>query len=269
MNLPDIFSRRRILVLALALFIGLLIWQVVALVVSALRGVPFPTPLQTLRHLALLLGGKPLADRSIYRHLGDSLFRWAVAFGIAALAGLAYGLFAGHGGLRRDLTYPLVHALQLIPGLAWIPVALLLFGIHERTTIFIIAVTAFPPIAINVAAGVRAVDTTYLRAARMLGARGLTLTGRVLLPGALPHILSGLRTGLGNGWRVLLAAEMVVGSGTGLGYSIIQARWTLNYASAFACLLVILGIGLAVEHLVFAPLERWTVERWRLSDESR
>ena len=89
----------------------------------------------------------------------------------------------------------------------------------------------------------------------------------MLLPGALPHILSGLRIGLGNGWRVLLAAEMVVGAGTGLGYSIIQARWTLDYSSAFACLLVILGIGLTVEHLVFAPLERWTVERWRLADE--
>ena len=100
----------------------------------------------------------------------------------------------------------------------------------------------------------------------MLGARGTTLVSRVLLPGALPHILSGLRVGLGNGWRVLLAAEMVVGTGTGLGYSIIQSRWTLDYISAFACLVVIMSIGLGFERVVFATLERWTIERWRLRD---
>ena len=169
--MPNSPTHSRTFRLLLSLLIAAVLWQVVALTVGALRGVPFPTPLQTVARLLVLLRGKPLADHTLYHHIGDSLLRWGVAFAIAGMAGVAYGLFAGHGGLRRDLTFPLVHALQLIPGLAWIPVALLLFGIHQRTTVFIIAVTAFPPIAINVAAGVKAVDTTYLRAARMLGAR--------------------------------------------------------------------------------------------------
>lgn len=248
-----------------ALALGALLWYAVAIAVGALRGVSFPSPVEAAARLAALLSGIVPADHSIYRHLADSLVRWLAGFGVAGAAGVAYGLYAGSGGLRKGLTFPLVQGLQLIPGLAWIPVALLIFGISEGTTVFIIAMTVFPPVAINVLSGVESVDATYLRAARMLGADGATLTLRVLLPGALPSILSGLRIGLGNGWRVLLAAEMVVGSGTGLGYSIIQARWTLDYPSAFAYLLVILVIGLTVEYGVFARLERWTVRRWRLS----
>jgi ABC-type nitrate/sulfonate/bicarbonate transport system permease component len=99
----------------------------------------------------------------------------------------------------------------------------------------------------------------------MLGAGRKTLFLRVLLPGSLPQILSGLRIGLGNGWRVLVAAEMIVGTGTGLGYAIIQARWTLDYASAFVCIIVICLVGLATERLIFSPLEKKTVERWGLS----
>ena len=91
---------------------------------------------------------------------------------------------------------------------------------------------------------------------------------QVLLPGSLPAILSGLRIGLGNGWRVLVAAEMIVGTGTGLGYSIIQARWTLDYASAFACLGVICVIGLVFEQFIFNPLEQRTIERWALDRDA-
>ena len=125
-----------------------------------------------------------------------------------------------------------------------------------------IAVTAFTPIAINVVSGVKQVDAMYIRAARMLGADGKTLFLRVLLPGALPQLISGLRIGLGNGWRVLVAAEMIVGTGTGLSYAIVQARWTLDYASAFVCVIIICIIGLIVERCLFIPLEKMTAEKW-------
>jgi ABC-type nitrate/sulfonate/bicarbonate transport system permease component len=257
-------SRRLLAGLAAAgVVVGL--WYAVALLATHTRGVDFPTPWQTLRSLADLLAGRPLSGHSLYRHVLHSLLRWAVGFAVASAAGIAYGLLAGsHAGLER-LTVPTVHVLQLVPGLAWIPAAILLFGIGERATVFLIAVTAFPPVAINVLGGVKRVDATYLRAARMMGTGRLGLLLRVLIPGALPQALSGLRIGLGNGWRVLVAAEMIVGTGTGLGYSIIQARWTLDYASAFACVAVICLVGLLVERLVLARLERRTVERWELA----
>jgi ABC-type nitrate/sulfonate/bicarbonate transport system permease component len=255
---------RRVGVTLAAAAIGVVLWHLVALGAGWVRGVDFPTPWDTAARLWDLVRGRPLADHLLYRHLLDSLARWGLGFAIAAAAGVGYGLVAGwYRGVER-LTLPLVHTLQLIPGLAWIPVALLLFGIGQRATVFMIAVTAFVPVAINALAGVKQVDETYVRAARMLGARGPLLLRRVLVPGALPHILSGLRTGLGNGWRVLVAAEMIVGAGTGLGYVIIQARWTLDYASALACVVVIATIGLVVERGIFRTLEQRTVERWGL-----
>ena len=256
---------RRVISVVAAAVIVVALWQVVAMAVSAARGVPFPAPLDTVRRALTLLGGKELTGRTIYVHVLHSLARWVTGFVVAAVLGVAYGLAAGWWSWLEDVTAPIVHILQLIPGLAWIPVALLLFGIGEAATVFMIGITAFTPVAINVLGGVKRVDATYLRAARMMGARGPGLLFRVLLPGALPHILSGLRVGLGNGWRVLVAAEMVVGTGTGLGYSIIEARWTLDYTSAFVCIGVICIIGLLMERLVFAAVERRTVERWGLS----
>jgi len=244
--------------------LGLSAWWLAAVLVSAGRGVAFPTPFETVARLLALMRGVPLLDHSVYRHAWDSLVRWGTGFSIAALVGLALGLAAGWWRWVERLAMPLVHLLQLIPGLAWIPVALLVFGVGEGATIFMIAMTAFTPVAINVSSGVKRVDETYVRAARMLGTRGASLCFRVLIPGALPDILSGLRIGLGNGWRVLVAAEMIVGGGAGLGYAIIQARWTLDYASAFACVLLICLVGLAVERLVFRPVERRTVDRWGL-----
>ena len=249
------------------ILIFLVVWQLVAFMVSAFRGVPFPTPWTTIMKLTALLGGQTLSDHTLYRHLADSIVRWLAGFIMAAIAGVVYGLFAGWWRPLESATYQIVHILQLIPGLAWIPVAILVFGIGETATVFMITMTAFPPVAINVLNGVKRLDTTFVRAAQMMGAGQMTMLFKVLLPGAMPSIISGLRIGLGNGWRVLVAAEMIVGAGTGLGYSIIQARWTLDYASAFACLCVICVIGLLIEHLVFNPLEKRTVERWSLQRE--
>ncbi len=251
------------------LLLFLAAWQVVAWILHMLRGVPFPTPLTTGDALVGLVRGVPLADHAIATHLRDSLWRWGAGFSISAVLGSAYGLAAGWFRRLEHATAPILLILQVIPGLAWIPVAILCFGIGETATIFMIAMTAFPPVALNVMAGVKQLDPHLIRAARMLGADGTTMLFFVLLPGALPGILTGLRIGLGTGWRVLVAAEMVVGSGTGLGYSIIQSRWTLDYDAAFACIGIVCLIGLAVEHLVFAPLERVTTGRWRLEIHAR
>ncbi len=117
---------------------------------------------------------------------------------------------------------------------------------------------------LTVLAGVKHLDVTYLRAARMLGAGNRVIFFQVLLPGSLPATLSGLRVGMGNSWRVLLAAEMVVGTGTGLGFSIVESRWNLDYSAAFACLVVIALIGMVMEYGLFQPIERRTMKRYLL-----
>ncbi len=249
---------KRFVTILLPFILFLLLWQVTALLVETLRSVPFPTPCQTFVRLGQLVGGEQLSDAPLYRHVSDSLLRWLTGFCSAAVVGLLYGLAAGLFHRLEQATAQIVQLLQLIPGLAWIPIAILIFGIGEPATIFMIAMAGFPPVAITVLAGVRQIDGTYLRAARMLGSSKRALLLQILLPGALPSALSGLRLGMGNSWRVLLAAEMVVGTGTGLGYSIVESRWTLDYTAAFACLTVIALIGVLVEYGLFRPLEKQT-----------
>jgi ABC-type nitrate/sulfonate/bicarbonate transport system permease component len=243
----------------------LVLWQAIAMWVWLFLNVPFPTPLSTLQRLAEALMGKEMMDHSVYRHTFDSLGRWIYGFIAASAGGVLFGLAAGWWRALDRLTSPGVQILQLIPGLAWIPVALLLFGVGENATRFMIAVTAFAPIAINVTDGVKQVDVHYIRAAQMLGAGRKTLFLRVLLPGALPQIISGIRVGLGNSWRVVVAAEMVVGTGSGLGYAIVQSRWSLDFTAAFVCIVVIAMIGLIVEQAVLKPLEKRTIRRWGLN----
>ena len=247
----------------------ILIWQLTALAVSSVRGVAFPTPLTTLQRLAELFADQPLAGHSLYHHIAVSLTRWLDAFLIAALCGIAYGLFSSRWNALRELTAPIPQLLLLIPGLAWIPVAILVFGIGEGATRFMIAMTAFAPIALATINGIKGVNVHYIRAAQMLGASSTSLFFQVLLPAALPAVISGLRIGLGNSWRVLVAAEMVVGSGSGLGFSIIEARWSLDYPSALACVVVICLIGLILEYGLIRPLEKRTLERWMVQRRNR
>ncbi|QQG64693.1 ABC transporter permease [Desulfobulbus oligotrophicus] len=240
----------------------LAVWSLIAWGVHAFRGVDFPTARQTGERLWALLNSAPLAGSTLWLHIQESLQRWLAGFSIAAVSGVSFGLLAGGVPWFATITTGIPQVLLMIPGLAWIPVAILLFGIGEPATVFMIAVASFAPIAISVAHGIRGVDVYLIRAAQMMGAGHWTLFFQVLLPAALPSIISGLRIGLGTGWRVLVAAEMVVGTGTGLGYSIIQARWSLDYPAAFACIGVICAIGLVAERLVLYPLEQKTTARW-------
>ncbi len=243
-------------------FVVLAIWQGIAMIVFTLRGVLFPTPWQTLLRLYELFSGELLADHSLAEHIMSSLQLLLAGFVIAAFFGIAYGLLAGRFRMFEIATAHITQLILIIPGLAWIPVAILMFGIGQTATIFMIAIASFGPIALNVFSGIKGVDVSFIRAAEMMGARKNTLFFEVLVPAALPIILSGLRIGLGTGWRVLVAAEMVLGTGAGLGYSIIQSRWTLDYPSAFACIVVIGMVGILFEQIFFKKLERMTIQRW-------
>lgn len=240
----------------------LLVWSALALVVSWWRSVPFPSPVSTALQLWSLIQGTPLLEYSVYTHMAVSLRRWALGYALAVVVGVGYGLIAGRWPVLARLTSGIPRLLLLIPGLAWIPVSILLFGVGETATVSMIFLTAFAPIAINVCSGLANVDQNLIRAARMLGAGPSTLFFKVLLPAALPAILCGLRLGLGTAWRVLVAAEMVIGTGQGLGYAIIQARWNLDYTSSFACIALICALGVILEYLFLGSLEQKTLQRW-------
>jgi ABC-type nitrate/sulfonate/bicarbonate transport system permease component len=247
---------RTIAVNLLAVFIIIIVWQLVSLWISHSRGITFPTPWQTSARLIGFINGEDLYDLSIYQHLTASLERWTVGYLLAVFIGILVGLILGSFTFSYDICMPVVHVLQLIPGLAWIPIALLLFGLGNTSTIFMIFVMGVTPIIINTASGIRSIPPIYIKTAQMMGGNRLFLFYSIMLPAATLSIVGGLRIGLANSWRVLIAAEMIVGAGIGLGYSIIQSRWSLDFEAAFASVMIICFIGLIVEKLVFEILEK-------------
>lgn len=238
-----------------------LIWYLLSYWTSQYRNITFPTPAQTLDRLIKLLQGQLLYEHTIYSHLAGSFSRWVAGYLIAVVSGLVLGVICGLSRLAHRIIMPIVYVVQLIPGLAWIPVALLLFGIGSKATIFMIAVTALAPIIINVAGGIREVPAIYVKAARMMGATQFRIFYSVIIPASVIPVINGLRIGLANGWRVLIAAEMIVGMGLGLGYSIIQSRWSLDFEAAFVSIIVICAVGLFIEKVVFGAIERKVVYR--------
>ncbi len=249
-----------------AISIAVLLWYGVALFVRVIKGVTFPMPHDTIQRLQILLSGVDLYNQTIFSHLTQSLMRWSIGYFIAVILGLQLGLLLGSSRLLHDLFMPTVYSLQLIPGLAWIPIALLIFGIGSASTIFMIFMLGIIPIIINTAGGIKSIPPIYLKVARTLGTRKAAIFFKVMLPAAALPIVNGLRIGLAGAWRVLIAAEMIVGAGVGLGYIIIQSRWSLDFEAAFVSIFIICFIGLAIEKGVFRVIEKRIMKRTGLSE---
>lgn len=243
------------------------IWWILAETMISLRGVAFPTPLEAFASLWQSLGGAEVNGENIYAHAQASLYRWGLGYVIALVLGVTIGLLFGTLNRLHDVGMVSIYILQMIPGLAWIPIAMLIFGLGESATVFIILVTVLPPVVINTAGGIRQVPPIHTRVALMSGKDRLSLFTKVLIPGAALSIITGMRLGLANGWRVLIAAEMVVGVAVGLGYSIFQSRYNLDFTAAFVSIIVICLIGLTIEKLLFVKLEDLVRNRLGLDRE--
>jgi NitT/TauT family transport system permease protein len=195
-------------------------------------------------------------------HAAETLFRLAAGFGIAALAGALIGIAMGRSRRAEDLLLPLVSIGAPIPGLAYAPLFLLWFGLGDTGSIILVGFVATFPVILNSWTGVKAVKEIWIRAAQTMGADERRLFRHVILPGALPYILTGWRLGLAQAWRILVAVEMLAAVQWGLGWLIFGAREFLNTDAMLAGIALIGAIGLALERLVFQPLERYTVVRW-------
>jgi NitT/TauT family transport system permease protein len=168
----------------------------------------------------------------------------------------------GRWRLAEDLVLPLVSMGAPIPGIAYAPLFLLWFGLGNLSTILLVAFVSAFPIIFNTWTGVKAVKDVWVRAALAMGADDRRLFHKVILPGALPYILGGLRLGLAQAWRILIGVEMLAAVPWGLGWMIFGAREFMNTDVMLAGVLVIGAIGLALEKLIFQRLEDFTVVRW-------
>jgi len=175
-----------------------------------------------------------------------TLLRVFVGFAIGAGLALPLGLWMGARNRVYELFNPIVQLLRPIPPIAFIPLAILWFGLGNPPAFFLISLGAFFPVLMNTIAGVRTVDAIYVRAAQNLGAPARTLFWRVLLPGAMPSILSGMRVGIGVAFIVVIVAEMIAVN-SGLGYRILEAREYFWSDKILAGMISIGLIGLAID----------------------
>jgi NitT/TauT family transport system permease protein len=195
-------------------------------------------------------------------HAADTLIRLAAGFALAAVAGIALGIVMGRWRLAEDLLLPPVSMAAPVPGIAYAPLFLLWFGPGSASTVLLVGFVSAFPVVYNTWTGVKSVKQVWLRAGSAMGARGARLFLKVVLPGALPYILTGLRLGLAQAWRILVGVEMLAAVPWGLGWMIFGAREFLNTDVMLAGVVVIGAIGLALEKGVFQRLESTTVVRW-------
>jgi len=195
-------------------------------------------------------------------HAFDTLVRLTAGFALAALLGVTIGILMGRSRRAEDILLPLVSIGAPIPGLAYAPLFLLWFGLGDVPAVLLVAFVSAFPIIYNSWTGVKAVKDIWVRSAQAMGADNRRLFRHVILPGALPYIMTGLRLGLAQAWRILVAVEMLAAVPWGLGWLIFGAQEFLNTDVMLASITVIALIGLALEKLVFQPLEEFTVVRW-------
>jgi NitT/TauT family transport system permease protein len=195
-------------------------------------------------------------------HALDTLVRLGAGFALAAGIGVVLGILMGRSRRAEDIILPLVSIGAPIPGLAYAPLFLLWFGLGNLAAVLLVAFVSAFPVIFNTWTGVKAVKEIWVRSAQAMGADDARLFRHVILPGALPYILTGLRLGLAQAWRILVGVEMLAAVPWGLGWMIFGAREFLNMDVMLAGVAVIAAIGLALEKLVFERLERFTVVRW-------
>jgi NitT/TauT family transport system permease protein len=189
----------------------------------------------------------------------NSIHRGGLGFLLAVLVGTPLGLVVARVGPIRTAVGPVLSALQSLPSIAWVPAALIWFGLSDAAIYAVVLLGAVPSIANGLVAGVDQIPPIYLRVGKVLGARGLATVRHVLLPAALPGYLAGLKQGWAFAWRSLMAAELITVSkdiGPGLGQFLAQGRDQIDMAWVMLGILMILVVGVAIELAVFAPIER-------------
>jgi NitT/TauT family transport system permease protein len=239
----------------LSLTVLLLVWQG-AVSFEAAPPYLLPSPLDVLQTLRRIGGSGELLIALLM-----TLQRIVLGFAIAAVGGVGLGLLLARSNQLSATFSPMVLGLQSLPSICWFPLAILWIGLNDGAILFVTVVGALFAIAAATEAAIRTIPPGYLKAGATMGASGVRLYTRVMLPAALPSLLTGLRVGWSFAWRSLMAAELLF-MNLGLGHLLNMGRELVDVAQVVAIILVILLVGLLVDRLVFARSERAMRRRW-------
>ena len=225
------------------------IWALLTTFTGLIPSYFLPSPSEVLKSFeALLMNGQLITDTSL------TLLRVILGLRVSALVGIPLGILMGWSKTANDLSSLMIGVLRPIPPIAWIPFAILWFGVGLESAIFIIFVGSVFPILINTMDGVKRVDKVLLESAYTLGANQMQTLRKVVVPASLPSIVTGLKVGVGVGLMCTVAAEMI-GSNNGLGYLIFTSTSMLDTGSAIVGMLTIGVIGLGADYL-FSRVEK-------------
>jgi ABC-type nitrate/sulfonate/bicarbonate transport system permease component len=246
--------------------VGLLVfWQAISSAYNLDVILPGPITVfkDVFRTLTLSDPDQWLYGPNIYVHLLESFLRAIVGFAAAAVIAIPAGILIGRYKGAREFIEPVIRLLYPIPGIAWIPLAILWFGLTDKAVIFVVFMAEFFPLFFNTEAGVRNINPIIIDAGRCYGATGFTLLRRVILPAATPYIITGMRIALGGAWRMIVAAEML-SSKAGVGFILTEARFQFRADDLMMAMILISVVGFATEKLIVRTLERRTIEKWEV-----
>jgi NitT/TauT family transport system permease protein len=241
---------------SIVLVVALVVYEIVA------RSGHFPKALMPTIPVVLATFWDMLADGTMLRHTLYTLYRVLFGFALAMVVGIPLGIMMARFRPVENFLLPLVSAMMPIPSFALVPLFMLWFGIGNLTTIIIVFYAATFPMLFNTWSGVRSVNPIWLRAAGAMGADEHKLFWKVIIPGASPFIITGMRQSFIRAWIAVVGAEMIAASSWGLGWVIFDAKEFLNADVMLSSLIVIGFLGFMFERLVFGSLERSTVLKW-------
>jgi len=239
----------------------ILIWQI-SWYFSLFPRWLIPSPLET-----LLTFCKLIQEGSLIGLIWISVENVVIAFLLAFVFAFILGTLIGINPTIKKIFFPFLSAIYPIPSLAYLPLVILILGFTRETVLFVVFISAFRKMIYNVIGGVRNVNPNWILAGKNLGLSKLRIVFKIILPAALPQIITGVRMGFGSAWRSLIGAEMLVVGVGGLGKFIWMAQWFLDFNKVFTGIIVIALIGVFIEQFVFKQIEKRTLIRWGLVQE--
>jgi len=222
----------------------------------------FPSPLQVAERLWELT-----TDNYLWPSIKATFERMGIGFSISATIGLGIGLLMGMSRMINSCLRSLFLGLQTLPTAAWVPVSLLIFGLSENGIYFVIIMSSAPAVAIATSDGVLHIPTIYLRAARTLGTPGYAMPVRVILPAAMPSIITGIKLGWTLAWHGGVSAELIKSS-VGIGYLLYMGRELNDAAQVIGIMVLTILFGLLLDRFVFGRIQRRILVRWGLAQNS-
>lgn len=263
-------QKRRALILrrtargAIGIAAVLVLWHMASVRYDLFLILPAPiTVIERVYGMLTLDARRWLYGPNVYFHLARSFERAMMGFGMAAFLGIPLGLLAGSVTTAREFVQPVIKAFYPIPGIAWIPLAILWFGLGDKAVVFIVFATALFPLYFSAEAGARQISPTLIDAGRCFGAKGFALFYRVILPATVPYITTGMRIALGGAWRMIVAGEMLA-SPEGIGYMLIEARFQFRAVDLMTAMILISLVGYLTELLIVRLIEKRTTEKWEV-----